>query len=167
MFESRYGVGIDISVSWTAVVIPDYGKRADTLQNTTLLDHPYFIMPWRYKTCVPYEYWTLTPQLQRCVTSYLGPYLLALSLPYAPTPHVRRARIASQHITNHPHPLKPISRARQKSLLQRSAVTAGYATSMDDHHDQPVWPMVQGAANYAWNLIEEAVAMVWNPVHEP
>jgi hypothetical protein len=38
---------------------------------------------------------------------------------------------------------------------------------MDDHHDQPVWPMVQGAANYAWNLIEEAVAMVWNPVHEP
>jgi hypothetical protein len=34
---------------------------------------------------------------------------------------------------------------------------------MDDHHQQPIWPMVQGAANYAWNLIEEAWAMVWGP----
>jgi hypothetical protein len=34
---------------------------------------------------------------------------------------------------------------------------------MDDHHQQPIWPMVQGAANYAWNLIEEVWAMVWKP----
>jgi len=32
---------------------------------------------------------------------------------------------------------------------------------MDDYHDQPIWPMIQGAANYAWNLIEEAWAMIW------
>ncbi|KAF2829032.1 hypothetical protein CC86DRAFT_272688, partial [Ophiobolus disseminans] len=37
---------------------------------------------------------------------------------------------------------------------------------MDDHHQQPIWPMVQGAANYAWNLIEEAWAMVWKPRNE-
>jgi len=37
---------------------------------------------------------------------------------------------------------------------------------MDDHHQQPIWPMVQGAANYAWNLIEEAWAMVWRPRDE-
>jgi hypothetical protein len=27
--------------------------------------------------------------------------------------------------------------------------------------------MIQGAANYAWNLIEEAWAMVWRPAGEP
>jgi hypothetical protein len=27
--------------------------------------------------------------------------------------------------------------------------------------------MVQGAANYAWNLIEEAWAMIWRPADEP
>lgn len=32
---------------------------------------------------------------------------------------------------------------------------------MDDHHHQPIWPMIQGAANYAWNLIEEAWNMLW------
>tara|TARA_R110002003_G_scaffold814_5_gene21570 strand:- start:22542 stop:22790 length:249 start_codon:yes stop_codon:yes gene_type:complete len=32
---------------------------------------------------------------------------------------------------------------------------------MDDHHHQPLWPMIQGAANYAWNLIEEAWGMIW------
>ncbi|KAF2029681.1 hypothetical protein EK21DRAFT_33472, partial [Setomelanomma holmii] len=32
---------------------------------------------------------------------------------------------------------------------------------MDDHHHQPIWPMIQGAANYAWNLIEEAWGMIW------
>ncbi|KAH7069154.1 hypothetical protein BKA63DRAFT_477994 [Paraphoma chrysanthemicola] len=32
---------------------------------------------------------------------------------------------------------------------------------MDDHHHQPIWPMIQGAANYAWNLIEEAWSMIW------
>jgi hypothetical protein len=37
---------------------------------------------------------------------------------------------------------------------------------MDDHHDQPIWPMIQGAANYAWNLIEEAWAMIWRPAIE-
>lgn len=37
---------------------------------------------------------------------------------------------------------------------------------MDDHHDQPIWPMLQGAANYAWNLIEEAWGMIWRPVAE-
>jgi hypothetical protein len=37
---------------------------------------------------------------------------------------------------------------------------------MDDHHDQPIWPMVQGAANYAWNLIEEALDMVLKPAIE-
>jgi hypothetical protein len=37
---------------------------------------------------------------------------------------------------------------------------------MDDHHQQPIWPMVQGAANYAWNLIEEVWAMVWKPRSE-
>jgi hypothetical protein len=35
---------------------------------------------------------------------------------------------------------------------------------MDDDHHQPIWPMIQGAANYAWNLIEEAWTMVWKPV---
>jgi hypothetical protein len=38
---------------------------------------------------------------------------------------------------------------------------------MDDHHIQPIWPMVQGAANYAWNLIEEAWGMIWKPAAEP
>ena len=38
---------------------------------------------------------------------------------------------------------------------------------MDDHHQQPIWPMVQGAANYAWNLIEELCAMVWRPRDDP
>lgn len=37
---------------------------------------------------------------------------------------------------------------------------------MDDHHHQPIWPMVQGAANYAWNLIEEAWGMIWKPRSE-
>jgi hypothetical protein len=37
---------------------------------------------------------------------------------------------------------------------------------MDDHHHQPVWPMIQGAANYAWNLIEEAWGMIWKPADE-
>lgn len=36
-------------------------------------------------------------------------------------------------------------------------------SGMDDHHDQPIWPMLQGAANYAWNLIEEAWNMIWRP----
>ncbi|KAH8724850.1 hypothetical protein GQ44DRAFT_682306 [Phaeosphaeriaceae sp. PMI808] len=36
---------------------------------------------------------------------------------------------------------------------------------MDDHHHQPIWPMLQGAANYGWNLIEEAWSMVWKPVN--
>lgn len=38
---------------------------------------------------------------------------------------------------------------------------------MDDHHDQPIWPMIQGAANYAWNLIEEAWAMIWKQAGAP
>jgi hypothetical protein len=38
---------------------------------------------------------------------------------------------------------------------------------MDDYTDQPIWPMIQGAANYAWNLIEEAWSMIWRPVAEP
>jgi hypothetical protein len=38
---------------------------------------------------------------------------------------------------------------------------------MDDHHDQPIWPMIQGAANYAWNLIEEVWALVWSPAGDP
>jgi hypothetical protein len=38
---------------------------------------------------------------------------------------------------------------------------------MDDHHDQPIWPMIQGAANYGWNLIEEALAMIWKPAVAP
>ncbi|EAT84049.1 hypothetical protein SNOG_08881 [Parastagonospora nodorum SN15] len=38
---------------------------------------------------------------------------------------------------------------------------------MDDHRDQPLWPMIQGAANYAWNLIEEALAMIWKPAVIP
>ncbi|KAF1919898.1 hypothetical protein BDU57DRAFT_155487 [Ampelomyces quisqualis] len=38
---------------------------------------------------------------------------------------------------------------------------------MDDHHDQPIWPMIQGAASYAWNMIEEAWAMIWRPAAEP
>jgi hypothetical protein len=38
---------------------------------------------------------------------------------------------------------------------------------MDDHYDQPIWPMVQGAANYAWNLIEEVLAMVLKAAIEP
>jgi hypothetical protein len=37
---------------------------------------------------------------------------------------------------------------------------------MDDHHHQPIWPMIQGAANYAWNLIEEAWGMIWKPAEE-
>jgi hypothetical protein len=37
---------------------------------------------------------------------------------------------------------------------------------MDDHHQQPVWPMIQGAANYAWNLVEEAWAFVWKPAEQ-
>lgn len=37
---------------------------------------------------------------------------------------------------------------------------------MDDHHDQPIWPMIQGAANYAFNLIEEAWGMIWKPIYE-
>jgi hypothetical protein len=37
---------------------------------------------------------------------------------------------------------------------------------MDDHHDQPIWPMLQGAANYAWNLIEEAWGMIWRTTVE-
>jgi hypothetical protein len=36
-------------------------------------------------------------------------------------------------------------------------------SGMDDHHDQPIWPMLQGAANYAWNLVEEAWSMIWRP----
>jgi hypothetical protein len=27
--------------------------------------------------------------------------------------------------------------------------------------------MIQGTANYAWNLIEEAWAMIWKPVETP
>jgi hypothetical protein len=38
---------------------------------------------------------------------------------------------------------------------------------MDDYQHQPIWPMVQGAANYAWNLIEEAWGMIWRPAVEP
>jgi hypothetical protein len=38
--------------------------------------------------------------------------------------------------------------------------------NMDDHHHQPIWPMIQGAANYAWNLIEEAWGMIWKPAEE-
>jgi hypothetical protein len=38
---------------------------------------------------------------------------------------------------------------------------------MDDHHHQPIWPMIQGSANYAWNLIEEAWAMIWKPIEAP
>lgn len=37
---------------------------------------------------------------------------------------------------------------------------------MDDHHQQPIWPMIQGAANYAWNLVEEAWAVVWKPAEQ-
>ena len=38
---------------------------------------------------------------------------------------------------------------------------------MDDHHDQPIWPMIQGAANYAFNIIEEVWGMIWRPVYKP
>lgn len=38
---------------------------------------------------------------------------------------------------------------------------------MDDHYDQPIWPMIQGAANYAFNIIEEVWGMIWRPIHKP
>jgi hypothetical protein len=38
---------------------------------------------------------------------------------------------------------------------------------MDDHYHQPIWPMIQGAANYAWNMIEEAWMMIWKPTATP
>lgn len=38
---------------------------------------------------------------------------------------------------------------------------------MDDHHYQPIWPMVQGAFDYIMNLLGEAWSMVWKPTPEP
>lgn len=38
---------------------------------------------------------------------------------------------------------------------------------MDDHYDQPIWPMIQGAANYAFNIIEEVWGMIWRPIYKP
>lgn len=38
---------------------------------------------------------------------------------------------------------------------------------MDDHHHQPMWPLVQGAANYAWNIIEEVWGMIWKSIETP
>lgn len=32
---------------------------------------------------------------------------------------------------------------------------------MDDHHYQPIWPMIQGALDYILNLAGEGWAMVW------
>ncbi|KAH7356100.1 hypothetical protein BKA66DRAFT_254880 [Pyrenochaeta sp. MPI-SDFR-AT-0127] len=38
---------------------------------------------------------------------------------------------------------------------------------MDDHHHQPIWPMLQGALDYILNLAGEGWAMIWKPSQEP
>lgn len=38
---------------------------------------------------------------------------------------------------------------------------------MDDHHQQPIWPMVQGAVDYALNLAGEVWAMIYRQPEEP
>lgn len=34
---------------------------------------------------------------------------------------------------------------------------------MDDHHYQPIWPMVQGAFDYIMNIFGEVWNMIWKP----
>lgn len=35
--------------------------------------------------------------------------------------------------------------------------------AMDDHHYQPIWPMVQGAFDYIMNVFGEVWSMIWKP----
>ncbi|KAF2844796.1 hypothetical protein T440DRAFT_435906 [Plenodomus tracheiphilus IPT5] len=37
---------------------------------------------------------------------------------------------------------------------------------MDDHHQQPIWPMMQGAVDYMLNLAGEVWTMIWKPAPE-
>jgi hypothetical protein len=37
---------------------------------------------------------------------------------------------------------------------------------MDDHHQQPIWPMIQGALDYVMNLAGELWSMVWRPAED-
>ncbi|CBX94084.1 hypothetical protein IAQ61_003955 [Plenodomus lingam] len=32
---------------------------------------------------------------------------------------------------------------------------------MDDHYQQPIWPMLQGAVDYALNIAGEIWSMIW------
>lgn len=43
------------------------------------------------------------------------------------------------------------------------------ALIMDDHYWQPIWPMIQGALDYALNLMGELLWMIWRPTedHQP
>jgi len=60
-------------------------------------------------------------------------------------------------------PLLPLDRSQTTTRLVVAPASPTAAHGMDDHHQQPIWPMIQGAANYAWNLIEEVWTMVWRP----
>ncbi|KAH9882212.1 hypothetical protein J1614_001384 [Plenodomus biglobosus] len=37
---------------------------------------------------------------------------------------------------------------------------------MDDHHQQPIWPMMQGILDYALNIAGEVWIMIWKPKPE-
>ncbi|KAH7088752.1 hypothetical protein FB567DRAFT_619536 [Paraphoma chrysanthemicola] len=99
---------------------------------------------------------------------YLSPYLLAFptlarsNLPQHHKPHPKFSPQApATHQNSSPTSLSRIHThcncSGHLSLKPRTITRLG----MDDYHHQPIWPMIQGAANYAWNLIEEAWSMIW------
>jgi hypothetical protein len=96
--------------------------------------------------------------------SYLDPYLLAAVRPSGLLQDRETACASSlTGISSLCIRLITVSHTRKKSRPLIATHAQRTKFGMDDHHHQPIWPMIQGAANYAWNLIEEALAMLWSP----